>query len=340
MSDRVEDIYRLSPMQRGMLYESLRAPGSGLYFLQFCYRIDGALDAAVLEQAWQQLVARHPALRTCFVWEEVDEPLQVVLRDAPSPIVQLDWSAHSESETERLLSETLEQGARSAPVLSEPPVRVTLIRLGKERHLLLWGYHHLLMDGWSHGIVLQEWFALYDALCTGVPPRLSEHRPYRDFIGFLEQQSSSESEAFWRRVFEGFRSPTPLGLDRPKSERVESAGRYRTARTRLDAERTARLRGFAREHRLTQWTLFAGAWALLLSRYSREQDVVFGTTVSGRRPRSPGVTAWWACSSTRCPCAPASTRRPSSCPGCARCRITRPMSSSTDTAPWETSSAG
>jgi amino acid adenylation domain-containing protein len=291
VSDRVEDIYRLSPMQRGMLYEALRAPGSGLYFLQFCYRLEGILEVAALEQAWHQLVARHPALRTCFVWEEVDEPLQVVLRDAPAPIVRQDWSAHSETEVERLLAEALASGARQSPALSEPPARVTLIRLGDDRHLLIWGYHHLLMDGWSHGIVLQEWFAAYDALCAGEPPRLAEHHPYRDFIGFLEQQSPTESEAFWRHALEGFRSPTPLGLDRPRSERVEGSSRYRTARTLIDGEGTARLRAFAREHRLTQWTLFAGAWALLLSRYSREQDVVFGTTVSGRPPALAGCDA-------------------------------------------------
>ncbi|HIP97139.1 MAG TPA: amino acid adenylation domain-containing protein, partial [Anaerolineae bacterium] len=172
--------------------------------------------------------------------------------------------------------------------LSEPPLmRLALMRVDEDAYKFVWTHHHLLMDGWSLPILLQEVFAFYEAFRRGQELYLEPHRPYRDYIAWLKQQDLSQAEAFWRQVLRGFTAPTPLVVDRaPESVSDESpvagdAG-YGKLETLLSVETTAALGALARQHELTLNTMVQGAWALLLSRYSGEEDVVFGATVSGR----------------------------------------------------------
>src|SRR5688500_15859899 len=97
----VEDIYELSPMQQGMLFHTLYAPESGMYFEQFSYTLKAQLNVSAFQKAWQTLLERHTALRTSFYWEDLDKPLQVVHRSLSLPFEQLDWSgtpAHEQQE--------------------------------------------------------------------------------------------------------------------------------------------------------------------------------------------------------------------------------------------------
>src|SRR5215208_686869 len=93
MTQDLEDIYELSPMQQGMLFHNLLAPESGLYCQQLRGTLESELDVAAFKRAWQQVVARHGALRTSFHWDAVEKPLQVVRRHARLPWRQEDWRA-------------------------------------------------------------------------------------------------------------------------------------------------------------------------------------------------------------------------------------------------------
>src|SRR5262245_34683718 len=89
--ENVEDVYALSATQHGMLYQTLAAPGTGIYFVQYCRIIEGALDVAAFQQAWQHILERHPILRTAFIWEGLDNPVQVVRKKVDVPWHELDW---------------------------------------------------------------------------------------------------------------------------------------------------------------------------------------------------------------------------------------------------------
>src|SRR5436309_11410689 len=87
----VEAIYPLSPTQQGILFHTLYSPAAGIYIVQLSCAIHGDLDAAAFERAWQQVIERHPILRTAFSWERRETPLQVVLQRVRLPLEQLDW---------------------------------------------------------------------------------------------------------------------------------------------------------------------------------------------------------------------------------------------------------
>ncbi|MGW5532529.1 condensation domain-containing protein, partial [Streptomyces xanthochromogenes] len=150
-------------------------------------------------------------------------------------------------------------------------------------------FHHILLDGWSAAQVFDEVCERYAALTAGRPPRIPARRPFADYLGWLAGQDTTKAERYWRTTLAGFHAPTELPRDRRATGAHHSASSG-TVRVTLDADVSARLRGTAKEAGLTVNTILQGAWALLLSRYGGGDDVVFGTTVSGRPAELPGVT--------------------------------------------------
>ena len=290
----IEDLYRLSPVQEGMLFHSLSAPASGVYFEQFTTAYDDGLDPEVFTAAWRQVVDRHPALRTSFLWEDLEEPVQVVHRRAEPAVERLDWRDGDPAELGRRLAAYAAADRHRGFDLTRPPLlRLTLIRAGERAWRVIWSYHHLLLDGWSAGLVMHEVAALYQAVSRRETAVLPARRPFKEYVLWLRQQSPAAAEPYWRRVLAGFRQPTPLAVDGVPAAGVDPGYELRLAR--LSAGLSARLKGFAQRHRLTLGTLVHGAWALLLARYSAAEDVVFGTTVSGRPPTLPGIESMIGC---------------------------------------------
>ncbi|HWX40369.1 MAG TPA: amino acid adenylation domain-containing protein [Blastocatellia bacterium] len=285
----VEDIYPASPLQQGLLFHSLYSTAPGLYLNQLSYRIEGVLDLGAFKQAWTRIVARHAIWRTAFMWEELEEPVQVVLRTVHLDFDELDWRHLTDEQQATELDSLIVRDRRRPFVLSGPPLaRFTLIRLAGEVFQLLWSHHHLISDGWSAAIVLKEVRTCYEALRLGKEPMLQRPRPYRDYIAWLKHGNLSEAEAFWSKSLKGFDSPTPVPGARSGSGGPNPAQIVNDTIS-LSKLSAADLRSFAGRHRLTINTLVQGAWAMLLGRYSGEQDVVFGATTAGRPAELSGV---------------------------------------------------
>jgi len=290
VKDTVEDVYSLSPTQEGMLFHTLLAPESGVYHAQSVLTLHGSLDVQALERAWERVGTRHPILRTAILWEEIDHPVQVVYRRAPIPLVQQDWRQFPPDDAGRRLEEYLGTERRRGFDPSEPPLmRVTLIRLAEGHHQLIWSHHHLLLDAWSGGLVLREVFEHYRAFSRGQELHRSPSRPYRDFIAWLQKQDATRARAFWREMLEGFAAPTPLRIDQAPNRLPASREQFGRTQMRLSREETEALQSWANTHHLSLNTLLEGIWALLVGHYSGDDDIVFGTVVSGRSAGLIGV---------------------------------------------------
>ncbi|KZB86538.1 non-ribosomal peptide synthetase [Amycolatopsis regifaucium] len=285
----VEDVYPLTPLQAGMVFHSLVDTGSTAYFDQFRLRLSGVAEPVLFGEAWQQLVDRTPILRSHVVWEGVDEPLQVVRRHVPLPVRQLDWRGLSEEDQQAALTDLLADDlAAGMDLTTAPLMRLAVARLTDDEVQCVWTSHHVLLDGWSTAQTFGEVCERYAALLDGRRPEVPSRRPFRDYLGWLAEQDGQEAERYWRHVLTGVEAPTPLPYDRPPVEahRAESG---ETVLLELSPEESRRLHAMAKRTALTVNTVVQGAWALLLAHYSGEQDVLFGTTVSGRPAELPGV---------------------------------------------------
>ncbi|TQF12196.1 non-ribosomal peptide synthetase, partial [Myxococcus llanfairpwllgwyngyllgogerychwyrndrobwllllantysiliogogogochensis] len=212
MSDNIEDLYPLSPLQGGMLFHAIAEPGEGLYFNQLVCELRGQLDVDAFIQAWRGAVAAHPALRTALVWDDVDEPVQVVLREVELPVRVEDWRDLSADAFEARLSTFLEQDRREGFDLSRAPlIRLTLLRSAADAYRFVFSHSHLVLDGWSVPLVVRDFFALYEGSLAGRSPRLVSPRPFSDYLGWLAEHDLKDSEDFWRRELAGVDEPTPTG---------------------------------------------------------------------------------------------------------------------------------
>ena len=288
---RFEDVFPLSPAQRGMLFESLVAPGSELHVEQFHCRLHGELDADLFAAVWRRLLERHAMLRTAFVWQETDEPLQVVLRQVELAIGSQDWRALSVEESARRLAEFLVHDRQSGFRLARPPLmRLTLLRVAADVHWLVWTYHHILMDGWCGPLLLRECLLLYGMLAAGGEVELAPVCSYGDYVGWLARQDLAPAAEFWRRMLAGVVRPTPLGKQDGAAAAAELGSGHAEVVLQLPEAESAALQQLAKRLRLTLNTLVQGAWALLLHRHSGgDPQVVFGITISGRPPELPHV---------------------------------------------------
>jgi hypothetical protein len=291
---QIEAIYPLSTVQQGLLFHTLYAPTSEVYFEQLSCTFHGTLDTIAFKQAWAEVIQRHSVLRTSFQWETLDQPLQLVHQRVELPWEQYDWQALSpevqQAQWQAFLANDRQRGF---DVTQAPLMHLALIQVETNRYHFVWSHHHLLMDGWSVPLLLKEVFALYNAIRQGQSIRLPPCRPYQDYMTWLQQQDLLQAEQFWRSYLQGYTPPSVwLGANQPITNSANPSRReaqYNTQEIQLSTTITTALQTFVRRQQLTLNTLIQGIWALLLSSCCQQADVVFGVTVSGRSPTLAGV---------------------------------------------------
>ncbi|NEQ19094.1 MAG: hypothetical protein F6K28_04055 [Microcoleus sp. SIO2G3] len=210
--NNIQDIYQLSAVQQGMLFHTLYAPSSGVYCQQFSCTFTGNLDVEAFSAAWQQVVARHVVLRTAFIWERQDQPLQVVYRQVKLPLEIHSWIGLSADEQQQQLQAFLESDRHRGFQLTKAPLmRLFLIQMSDDVYQFVWSYHHILLDGWSLPLVFLEVLRFYEAKSLGQELQLPPSRSYREYIAWLQKQNLEVAEEFWRQTLQGVTAPTPLG---------------------------------------------------------------------------------------------------------------------------------
>jgi len=293
----VQDIYELSPMQQGMLFHTLYAPESGIYFEQRHCILDGSLNQQAFVQAWQQVVNRYDVLRSEFHWEETDKPLQAVYDTVDLPWTIADWQGLSQDQqNEKLASFLIAERLQGFQLNQALLMRCALFQLDEQQYRFVWSHHHLLMDGWCNGVLIKEVLAIYQSLVEGKVCQLKPVKPYRDYIAWLQKQDETKAKDYWSNVLKGVESPTPLAIDKAvrttQSEQqtdIKIDSEHSEQNLLLSKTLSTELRAFSKRSRLTLNTLLQGAWAIILSRYNGLDDVLFGVTVSGRPPELSGV---------------------------------------------------
>jgi amino acid adenylation domain-containing protein/non-ribosomal peptide synthase protein (TIGR01720 family) len=274
----VKDIYPLSPLQKGMVFHSQYAQTAGEYITQLALTLEGEWQPDRWTNAWMQLVDRHEILRTSFRSKGLSEAHQMVHDSVDLQVNHFDWRHFSPEEQQTKLAHWLKKDQQAPFDLSNPPLmRVSFIRFTAEKAVMVWTHHHILLDGWSIPLVLQELLQLYEQ--QKLPVLVA---PYRKYIEWLGKQSPAQAESFWKLQLSGVSKPT---LAR-KANGIQSA---QSVKRLLSKQKTEAIKQFAKQHQLTLNTVVQGAWALLLQQLSGQQDLIYGVTSSGRPAELPQI---------------------------------------------------
>lgn len=287
----IEAILPLSPAQQGMLFFILLAQSQGrrsdAFFEQGEFHLHGELDRSLFQNAWNQVYGRHSALRTCFVWEKREKPLQIVLREANPEFHFEDWRQRTDREEalEAFRQKDLERGLD----LGKAPIgRLTLIQLSDDHHYLAWIFSHLLLDGWSMHRVLAEVFTIYYDGVEGKTPVLPAVRPFRDFILWLQNQDMAAAEHYWREFLVDFDGATRMGIDHgsstPHQDQQVRLDQIGSVERWLGKDVLAPMQDYARSQSLTINSVVQAAFSIFLGLQAASRDVIYGSMVSGRPP--------------------------------------------------------
>ncbi|MCH5584990.1 amino acid adenylation domain-containing protein [Shimazuella sp. AN120528] len=281
----VKSIYPLSPLQEGMLFHSLYENDKEAYVIQMTMKITGELNVTAFREAWNQLVERHPQLTVSIWWKGVSTAHQIAWNHLEIPIHQMDWSDKSRVEQEQLLTDFLVNDRKKGFELTEPPLmRVEAITIGKQEHRLVWSYHHVLLDGWSMPIVLDELLEIYQSLLTQHRLQLPSVGSYEQYFEWLSEQDEELAKSYWSHQLADA-SAAVIAIqadDGSKSAHEEWV-------TFLSDEWTEQIKLFAKQQKVTMNTVIQAVWGIFLSAYSGQSHLLYGTTVSGRPGSLNGV---------------------------------------------------
>ncbi|WP_443333996.1 non-ribosomal peptide synthase/polyketide synthase [Streptomyces sp. MNU103] len=266
----VADLLPLAPLQEGLLFHHQYGDGTDdPYISQLRVELTGSLDLARLRAAAAEVQRRHPALRAGFRRTSQGTPVQVVLADPALDFTTVEVSGPAELDV--VCAADRERGF---DITTPPLIRWTVASLG-DRHTLIATAHHSVRDGWSMPIVLRELMAHY------LGDALPQARPHREHLAWLARQDRAAAEAAWGEALAGLDGGTLLATG--PAPAGQEPGRLDVTVDGLD------VRGAARRLGVTVNTLVQSAWLLLLARLTGRDDIVTGTTVSGRSTDLPGA---------------------------------------------------
>jgi hypothetical protein len=282
----LEDIYELTWYQAKALLSAER--GEGVFHEQLAFVLLGHIDVDVFRQVWETIVERHTILRTSFHHEGLQKPLQTVHREVELPFELQDWTHIDPAEHDAKFQNCLkEDRLLGFDVTVAPPMRITLVKCSPEKYIFWWRFHHILMDGWSFAIVLDEWLKLYRAYYLKEEPReMPPYYPFKEYVVWRKNRDISREQAFWRKEMAGFVPPKPLDLGPAELSNRKVADRTAARQNRTDhnltAEDSAAIWDVVKKEEVTLNGVYQAIWRLMLSRFSGEKDIITGAAVADR----------------------------------------------------------
>ncbi|NGP58574.1 amino acid adenylation domain-containing protein [Paenibacillus thiaminolyticus] len=284
----IENIYSLTPMQKGMWFHSALDRQTAAYFEQTRFTMRGALDVQLFERSWMELAKRHLVLRANFVKGPAGEPLQIIYRDKPIGFEYEELLHLQSDEKQAYLDKKAEDDKlRGFDMEHDALVRVTILHTEEQSYHVLWSFQHILMDGWCLPQLTQELFETYSALASGKQPAGDKGSDYGAYIEWLEKQDDQAASGYWTAFLAGYEVQTVL----PGQKEAQPNGRFTAdhVTAELGKDLSERMDRVAKERLVTVNTLLQAAWGVMLQKYNGTNDAVFGSVVAGRPAEIPGI---------------------------------------------------
>lgn len=280
----IETTYPATPLQSGIFFHNEFARASRAHIVQLTLEADGEFDVTAFRESLAQVARRHEALRTNFV-HLANKGLRQIVHREKTPELRLT-DLREENDPAASWSQIVEEEyAHEFDLKNGELFRVRLGRVGPRARRIVFTWHHIVLDGWSVPLLLNEIFVWYRSIQTKTPVRLGKPWSQAAYMRWLGSQDVEAVKAYWQKYLSGYIKNEDLPWARPPS--ADYVARHHTVE--LDAELSRKIQTLAVDWRVTPGTLFQVAWALTLQRYQGSRDVLFGHVISGRSGNWPGI---------------------------------------------------
>ncbi|MFS4448463.1 condensation domain-containing protein, partial [Maribacter sp. 2307UL18-2] len=272
----VQDIFELNLTQKGMLFHYLKDVDSNVYNIQLVLEIEGLLNVDLFEKSIFEVVRNNEVLRSVFTWENINRPLQIILKNVSVKLKVQDLS--NEGQLNTFLELYFEKDREKRFDLTNKAIRFGMVRLSSDRCLFHITHHHILYDGWSTGILLKELFTIYEALIHNNERIILPKTSYKEVRKSLKSITTYDNgKKYWSDYLKNY-SITHLSIQKSNDY---SGYNLRKVALSFDAD----LETFSSTHKVTKASIFYAAYAILLQKYLYTSDIIFGTTVSCRETK-------------------------------------------------------
>lgn len=282
----IEDLVALTPMQQGMLFHHLKDVNSREYFEQLSLRLKGTVNISIIKKAWEYVSRCNEMLRTVYRWDKLNAPVQIVLKYHEVPIKYYNIKGISKKEQESYINDINMKDREEGLDISTEPFRITVVELKDDECEMIVTNHHIIYDGWSNGILIKEFIDACNKLNSGKEPSILVKNKYSQYVKWCQNQDKDENEAYWRKYFNRYDSKAVLPVDNYSTQ--EKTGKINISYS-FTEEMTQCIYEFCKNSKVTIASFFYTAWGILLHKYCNTEDIVFGTTVSGRNARIIGI---------------------------------------------------
>ncbi|MFH6945170.1 amino acid adenylation domain-containing protein [Flavobacterium sp. FlaQc-50] len=278
----IENVYELSPLQQGIYYHWLTSKSNSLYFEQISYRLQiKNIEISEVHEAYKKLVERHSVLRTGFINNITDIPLQVVRKEVAANFYFEKLPA---SIKERNIDDYVKQfklkDREEGFILSDSSLmRLKVLDLGNNYYEFVWSHHHILMDGWCMSILINDFNQLLMGISGNSTVNMTEPKPYSEYIHWLRSVDTDESMGYWKNYLEDYNTVAILPFVKDLAQSTYTEG---TQSLKIEGELFTKMQTLCNSAAITQSTFLQSVWGYLLSKYNNTNDVVFGAVVSGR----------------------------------------------------------
>ncbi|MGM1050340.1 MAG: condensation domain-containing protein, partial [Bacillota bacterium] len=282
LRSNVEDIISLTSMQEGMLFHYLMEPDSPKYHEQISVCLVGNVNPDVLQKAWDFVVKKNEMLRTVYRWKNIEKPVQIILKSHDVSMRHYDFSKEDPATKEKLLEGIRQADLKDRIDLETETLRIYLCKNTKNEYTMVVSNHHILYDGWSNAIIIRELLEAYNALYKGLTPESINKSKFKEFVKWSKSQDKARQKAYWANyLYSAEQNDVLFG-------KIVS---HEMKNHKLSFSRDAsnKIREFAKATGVSLASILYCAWGILVQKLNNADDIMFGTTISGRSHDIKGI---------------------------------------------------
>lgn len=286
MKTEISKIYKMTPMQKGMLYEKM-INNENAYFEQMCFCVNDNLDIDILEKSYQSMVLKYDVFRTVFRYEKINEPMQVVIKNRKATIHYDDLTGFSKKEILDYIEQFKKADIKKGFDLRKDILsRISVFKVADNKYHFIWSFHHIIIDGWCLNKMIRELFYNYNCILNNINIPEDCLYSYSDYIKWLDSYDDKKALEFWNQYLKGYTQKAIIPLDN-----VTNKDTYRLKQHsfKLSDDMTQKLINISKSSHVTLNSLFQTVWGIILQKLNNCDDVVFGTVVSGRPTELEGA---------------------------------------------------